>query len=134
MGKCLYCNKSCESQNPVTYKKESFICCSDECSEKVIEFIKFAEQYQNRFIIFVVLVVPALMLSAMLPYILGYNIIGAILFSLGIAALGLILYLYPFATPQTSKLIGLRNSIKVVKITSIAIMVAVIPLFIILIQ
>jgi len=69
-----------------------------------------------------------LMAGSIIPFSLGNKIAGSIMFCLGWAVIGLTMYIFPFVTPQTSQMMGIRKAIWVAKIIGI-ILIATTPLF-----
>ena len=68
MEKCLYCNKKCEIPLIITIEKESFSCCSDECSEKTLTFVQYAKRNTKLFLIGIIACPATLMFGSIIPY------------------------------------------------------------------
>jgi len=129
MEKCIWCNK--KTDNLMTFTEtmkniltgttqETFNCCSDECIDKTRAFCHYANRNLSKFLIgfaiSVALVPVALFVTAFMeqmnsPYPVGFaiSVIGGLLMLF-------LFILYPFATPQTVMLIGIKKSIIAVRV------------------
>ena len=128
MKRCMYCNKTNQTPHPVTIEGMTCVCCSSECAEKTADFARFAKKNTVRFLIGVLVCPLVLMLGSIFPLSLGYSTIGSMLFCAGWAAVGVTMIVFPFATPQTSQLMGIRKSTVLVRVIGIALLIMT-PLF-----
>ncbi len=109
--KCYWCGQKISEDNT----------CSDECRGKLTKYkerveknkIKFAILLLGYFIIYMVLLLMEAG-SARFPY---------TSFSWLFGVLGIILVIFPFVTPQTIKLIGVRKSVIFIRIIGICLII-----------
>ena len=128
MKRCLYCNAKTETPVVAKFENEKFFCCGEECLNKTLAFLEFAKRNTKYFLIGVIACPAVFMFGSLFPFSAGNNFIGSVLFCIGWSSVGLSLFAFPFATPQTSQLFGLRNAVRIVKILGIAV-IALTPLF-----
>lgn len=119
---CAWCNKA-EIMDEMTIhtwngtKKEDVVLkyCSDGCKEHIQEYAGFVNRNAKRFLILIILVVIALPVFAVMAAVLRINYLMPFLLGLPTLLLGIILYKYPIATPETNQMFGMQKSISVVK-------------------
>jgi hypothetical protein len=99
--RCEYCNK----ESPTGWGRF----CSEECRIKEAEFLKLAEEKSKTFLILVL--VPYLLVIPGLIFI-DY---AFILISIPLFISGAAMIKYPFTTPETVEMMGLRKSISLAK-------------------
>lgn len=108
--KCMWCNKLCESEITVQDGEETYACCSEECKQKSEKFLLFAKRFTSLFLgLIVVIIVALLALSVTVPR----------LISIPMAAMGCVILLLPFCTPQTVHALGLKKSILIGRILGV---------------
>lgn len=114
--RCLWCGKTCnknyrEIVMAIKFAKppqEKAIVCSEECEKKVLDTCKVIERSIP---LFLVLSVSGTILgiSGIFTPLLGK---GVLLVSvIGITILGITFIVFPFVTPQTTKIFGLKRGI-----------------------
>ncbi|HNX43638.1 MAG TPA: hypothetical protein PLJ84_04585 [Bacteroidales bacterium] len=121
--KCLYCNKSSavaplsESKTKLTgFASSGYYYCGEACHEEILQFDKRVKEKSARFLILMAVsalsYIPLMILSFLSAY-------GNIFMSLSIASplvfIGIVMIVYPFATPETNRMWGIRKSITVIK-------------------
>lgn len=121
--RCLYCNKSSaaapltESTTKLTgFASSGYYYCSEACHEGILQFDKRVKENSARFLVLITVsalsFIPLLVLSFLSEY-------GSVFIPLSCAlpliCIGIVLIMYPFATPETNNWWGIRKSIKVVK-------------------
>ena len=108
MKKCFYCNKEIETPQPMTIEYETLICCSNECSNKTLAFYQFVKR-TKLFFGLGLFIAFALLLGSSFLLILTNKQIGVTSFCFGYALIGLTVCVFPFATPQTVQMLGIRK-------------------------
>lgn len=123
MDKCFYCNKKIEFPLPVEVGKDKKIvnCCNDDCAKKVLAFYHFFEQKKILFYIGITLVMILLFVGPIVIF--KMKLLGNILLGLSLFLMGLTFLLFPFATPQTFQMLGIKKTIWLVRIIGICIIV-----------
>jgi hypothetical protein len=119
MGKCAYCDKHTEELTPIVVvqkKKELAISvCSKECEQKARAFFRFAEGKGRRGIFIVGMILATLLIM--------FSGVSSKLMAAGIALMGLIMAIFPFGTPQTFELWGIRKTVLCVRIVGVVFIV-----------
>ncbi|AFA50078.1 hypothetical protein [Acetobacterium woodii] len=117
MNKCAYCHNEIHEPHPVVAGKnqDSLVCCSESCVEKVLAFYNFFDRTKIFFFIgltlFMILLFGSVFLLSLKNMWLGSLLMGS---SFGL--LGLLVILFPFATPQTFDLLGIQKTISVTRL------------------
>ena len=121
--KCLYCNKSSaavslsEGKTKLTgFASSGYYYCCEACHEEILQFDKRVKEKSARFLILMAVsalsYIPLMILSFLSAY-------GNIFMPLSIASplvfIGIVMIVYPFATPETNHMWGIRKSITVIK-------------------
>ena len=119
VSKCYYCGKS------LTYDKDY---CNNSCKEKYDKFFTYAEKWKKTFCILLAVIFLSFFISSLI--IIKNNILGNLLFYLTILFLDLLIFIFPFATPETFNLLGVKRSILLVRI--LAVVISLFPLYSIL--
>lgn len=108
--KCIWCNKSCESDITVHDDDGTYACCSEECKQKAEKFLHIVKRFSPLFIgLILVCVVTAIVLSFTVPHFA----------SLPVAAMGFVALFLPFCTSQTVQVLGLKKSAVIGRISGI---------------
>lgn len=130
MSKCVYCHKEIENLHPVIAgkDKETLSCCNDDCSKKTQSFYQFFDHTKNIFILFIIVIVVLLFASSIILS-TGKSLLGGILMGLDFVLLGLTITIFPFATPQTFSIFGIKKTLFIVRIFGI-ILIALSPLLV----
>ncbi|MGL4774040.1 MAG: hypothetical protein ACRC2K_10775 [Clostridium sp.] len=124
--RCGYCGKKLNGD--LIVREENFFCNKD-CIEEYDKFKELVERKSKSFIISIVLSL-ALMFIGMLTVAIN-EIIGVVVISIGTLILFGSMIVFPFATPETVKLIGIKKSVMLVRILAIiAIIISIIPMII----
>lgn len=119
--KCIWSNqknenlKELEVKNLNTKKIET-VYVLPEFEQEFLSFYKFAEKYANKFLIAVISLSFAFVFVLVLP-----KSISPYFLSLGLVLMGILCYLFPFVTPETVKMIGMKKSILTAKVLGIII-------------
>jgi len=110
--KCNWCNKRCETplSKTITFRGDASRAefSSTEHFEETQRFMKYAEKHLMHFLL-------GLILSSIVGInivILNYEQLGLFITFVGI---GLIIIIFPFATPETNRLLGLKRAIFLVR-------------------
>lgn len=117
--RCSYCGKL------ITEDK---IYCSGECKSKYDEFEKYASKNLNGFIR--IFVAGLITIFAGMSIVVMNSQIGFIVMMTGVVAVIGNLIIFPFATPETVKLLGIKKSILIVRSIGIAFLVGILFLII----
>ena len=120
MSKCVYCNKNTDTLHPVVVgkDKETVTCCCDDCDEKTLAFYQFVDRTKPLFIIGIVFSLLAIFAAVFV--LTAKNLwLGGILLGSGFALLGLTVIIFPFGTPQTFELFGIRKTLWIVRIMGV---------------
>lgn len=107
-NKCPYCNKT------LTYDKDY---CDEQCKDNYIKFINYSQKWSKIFIGSIVLVCISTFLCALIS--IPNKALGEFILSMTFAFLGLIMIIFPFATPETFKWFGVQKTILIVRILGI---------------
>lgn len=118
MTKCIYCNHKTDDCKSVSIGKESFLYCCDECKDKTISFVNYA----NRTVIFFIIGIISTVILALLPILIPSIVYP--LTTIGVVVLGITAIVFPFSTPQTIGLLGIKKSIIVVRIVGMVLIIA----------
>lgn len=112
MVKCIYCNRKEKLLRPLTVGKEQtpVECCSEECAEKTRAFFAFFDRTKPLFFIGIGLSMALIFCSAVILTAVGL-LPGGILMGAAFAVLGITALLFPFATPQTFAIFGIRKTL-----------------------
>ena len=114
--RCIYCHKKTDDLRTVEITQgkqvESVEICSDECEENTRKFTSYVEEHARHFLIGI-FVFPFIGVGIAFATATFDN--GAIGTAIAFGGLGAAMIKFPFATPQTVKLIGLKRSISVIK-------------------
>lgn len=117
--RCSYCGKL------ITEDK---IYCSVECKSKYDEFEKYVSKRLNGFIR--IFVAGLITIFAGMSIVVMNSQIGFIVMMTGIVAVLGDLIIFPFATPETVRLLGVKKSILIVRIIGIAFLAGILFLII----
>ncbi|MDP4152778.1 MAG: hypothetical protein Q8865_04950 [Bacillota bacterium] len=119
MEKCLYCGKSIETPHTATAgkKNEPITCCCETCVKKAQRFYRYVDFTLPFFWLGVIasicLIVYTAFTTPNLMYVWG-----------GLSLLGLTALLFPFATPETFSMLGIKKAAIITRILGAAIMIA----------
>lgn len=109
MMKCRYCNE-----------ESCFQYCDDVCKQKYGEFDLYCEKYKYLFLALIVIeILGFLLVTILITSSDFYLYMGVWIISMGIT-----MYIFPFATPETIDMIGLKKCIKLVRVIGISLCVA----------
>ncbi len=104
-----------------TSTKEETMSVHPEHESELRAFNKEVQAHGKRFLtlsLFFGVVLPMIGLGG-LPFVSGAVVSSVI--GLSTLALGVVLYLYPFATPETVEMLGVKKSVRLVRILAIGI-------------
>lgn len=116
MDKCFYCNTKTELSltTQIGKDKETVTCCSNDCIQKTGSFIQFFERRKSIF--YVGIALSLILLFTGVFTIIEVKTAGAALMGSAVVLLGLTSVLFPFATPQTYRLFGIKKTTRVTRI------------------
>lgn len=117
MGKCYYCNN--ETNNTIKIngydgfeKSEQIVfCCSENHEKEINEYINYSNRYGKRFTILICLLSILVCGAIPLAFYIKHLFLSLIVTFLPFILMGQLIYIYPFATPQSTKKIGVKNSV-----------------------
>lgn len=116
MGKCLYCNKDCDTSKSIYTREGEF--CSSEHKDKYLNLVNKFNSHKKFFYGGVVASVLIALTGTLLK---GFYDPLILLAYVGTTLAGIILFLLPLSTPETAKSIGLKNSVLLVRIVALLI-------------
>lgn len=121
MSKCMYCHKEMENLYPAAVGKEKkqITCCSEVCVNKSEKFFNFFDRTKALFIIMMIFAMAVLFAGAIV--IIRTKMIGSLLLSIGFGLIGLDAVIFPFATPETFRLMGIQRATILTRIIGAAI-------------
>ena len=121
MSRCAYCHRDIEIPHTASQPDgEPLPCCSEDCIERLDAFYGFFEHTKILFFAGIVLSILLLLVSAFL-LLLRHMLPGSILFGSSLSLLGLIVTIFPFATPQTFAMLGVRRTLLVTRLLGVVI-------------
>ena len=120
MSRCYYCHNNIENPFPVQLGTDTMVvsCCSEDCANKATAFFEFFKRIKTLFCIVLGIIFAIFMVSSFI--IIAAKFIGSILMGSSLALMGLLFLLFPFATPQTFQIFGIKKTIWITRIISIA--------------
>lgn len=120
MDKCAYCHREMHELYPVSVgeDKEPLTCCCDDCSQKAIAFYRYFDRTK---VLFYVGIGISLVAQLVAPFFLlgSMKTLGAVGTGASFSLLGLIIVLFPFATPQTFAMLGIRGTLRLTRLIGI---------------
>ncbi len=131
MSKCANCGKEDASIEFEAYtwhggskKNVKFICCSEECKREAEQFITYVNKNVRKFITLIIIGT-----LSFIPFIILYSIYKNDIFGVfsavaPLAIIGLAIYKYPFSTPQTNSVLGLKKASRTVKVIGLSLIAA----------
>ncbi|MHA1409111.1 MAG: hypothetical protein ACTSQY_02110 [Candidatus Odinarchaeia archaeon] len=115
MDKCIWCGERKQLfEDNITIKgvQYSYFFCSKEHFEKTVKFLRYEASYAIHFFVGLILTCGVgIPLSFFDPW------LGLLITFFG---LGITIIIFPFATPQTKQLLGIKKSITVVRVLAIS--------------
>lgn len=121
MGKCFYCGNettdtiSFEGIEGIEKKQMVQYCCSNEHEEEIVKFNLFVNKNYKKFFTFMIILSLSVAITTPLAFFVNNLMLGGFIAVLPIFLIGLVIYKYPFATPQTNSKHGLKQAIKITK-------------------
>ncbi len=109
--KCIWTNQKSDdlkelSVTNLNTKKAETVYVLPEFEQEFLEFYKFAEKYANKSLVALMSLSFALVFVVILPKpIMPYFV------SLVLVIIGILCYFFPFITPETVKMLGIKKSI-----------------------
>ena len=104
MDKCIYCNRKSESLCDFAVESSNELQkhkgCSEDCISKATSFLRYASKYTKLFWLLIALSITVAFLG---------NFFDA-LTAIGMLLLGVTVIAFPFATPQTVYIFGIKIS------------------------
>lgn len=121
MGKCLFCNKDTEKSIKVEgydglSKSEQIVfCCSKEHEQEIKKYYDNANEHGKRFIILILLLSLSVCGTIPLAFYVNNLIVSIVIAFLPFVLIGQVIYVYPFATPQSTRKRGIASSVEKTK-------------------
>lgn len=129
MDRCAYCRDVSIDEKALPFqvnKKEeltTFEYCSTECREAIEDFVAFSNNNLDRF----VRTGFALLLGLIVALIIAKSYFTAVVYGwilgLGLVALGILFFRYPFATWGVYQRLGIKNATRILRIIAVLIIV-----------
>lgn len=107
--KCKYCNN-----------ESNFQYCDDVCKQKYEEFKSYCERYKYLFLALIAIEILGLLLITLLITSGDFYLYMCV----WIIAMGITMYVFPFATPETIDMIGVKKCIKLIRVIGIGFCIA----------
>lgn len=105
--RCKYCNKKMDLEKTKEY-------CSEYCQNKEEAFLNYFQKTKWIFYI-------SVLISVVVLFVAAFNEKQRDLISWGMGLLGVAIFFFPFATPETVEIYGLRNTIRIVRVLAVII-------------
>lgn len=129
--KCIWCGKRLDNdeiEKNIYYREfdmdESFYFCCENCKKDFIRYLNDVEKNKNKFLVGLVGLVFIYVVLNIVVSILKFEILSkGILIAFG-CLFGILLIRFPYGTPETNKWIGIKNTIKVIRVMAIFIISA----------
>ena len=122
MGKCLWCNHKADGLPYVAIGETNVPYCNDGCLAKSLKYFRFWERSKSLVIFWIV--VSSLVMLGTIPAAFVSELATVIILCVGWAMASLTLCFFPFATPQTIQLAGIRNSIVITRLVGVLMVLA----------
>lgn len=122
-NKCVWCGKVCqgdfkEIEISVKSSKDKAIVCSEDCGNLTFDTCRFIERNIKFFWIGIIFTFIVTGFSIFAPLSLKKYLL-----SIELLILGLTVTILPFVTPQTVKMVGLKNGMIIGRITGILVLI-----------
>lgn len=129
--KCIWCGKRLDNdeiEKNIYYREfdmdESFYFCCENCKKDFIRYLNDVEKNKNKFLVGLFGLVFIYVVLNIVVSILKFEILSkGILIAFG-CLFGILLIRFPYGTPETNKWIGIKNTIKVIRVMAIFIISA----------
>jgi hypothetical protein len=129
MATCSYCTKD-KTENKIivntwhgTVRKDvTFYYCCEDCKHHIEEYAKALNKQVKQFLYLILTVVMTFILLPAVTALLKDQTLIFIAFGVPAFLLGIVLFKYPFATPESNSKWGIKKSIKVLKSFGITLM------------
>ncbi|WP_436513349.1 hypothetical protein [Clostridium thermobutyricum] len=129
--KCIWCGKRLDNdeiEKNIYYREldmdESFHFCCENCKKDFIRYLNDVEKNKNKFLVGLFGLVFIYVVLNIVVSILKFEILSkGILIAFG-CLFGILLIRFPYGTPETNKWIGIKNTIKVIRVMAIFIILA----------
>lgn len=122
MKQCDYCRAKPISQEITVHTWDGaskrdvvFGVCGAACEKQIRDFANFANRHAGKFFLGIAAGIVIPIIVVLVGAAMGSVLILRTGASLALLLIGLTLIMYPFATPQTNRAIGLRRAIGLVK-------------------
>lgn len=111
--KCSYCHKAANEKFPTVGNKDlkELYFCSEECKKQIIEYVDVVNRHGMLFL--------GLTLGSVFLMVIGSGIVNALNFDgryallivfIALVVVGLTIIKFPFCTPQTVQLVGIKKA------------------------
>ena len=122
MSKCSYCNKD-SAQNKITLStwngtgpgNVTYYFCSEGCKAEIVSLAGLLKKKARMFLFLLLTVVLLFVAFPLLAILVNKKELIYLAFGVPAFLFGLILFKYPFATPETNSKWGLKKSIRFIK-------------------
>ncbi|PKM77454.1 MAG: hypothetical protein CVU90_07525 [Firmicutes bacterium HGW-Firmicutes-15] len=126
MPKCAYCHKDAMEKIPADYNiglQEQYY-CSEICKKELTDYINAAKKNGNLFI--------GLTLGSILIMVIGNGLISALNFDehytfivmfVALSVVGITIIKFPFCTPQTVRMVGIKKAKIVARILGLILII-----------
>ena len=118
MGKCLFCNKDTEKfinvkgYDGFSKSEQIVFCCSEEHEEEIKKYYDNTNKYGKRFMILISLLAISVCGTIPLAFYVDNLVLSMVIGFLPFVLIGQVIWVYPFATPQSTRKMGISNAIE----------------------
>lgn len=121
--RCLYCNKGSDEtalfvnqQKVPGFAVSKYLYCSETCHNEVLLYEKWVNEKSTRFLVLILGAALSFLPFTLLVFLTPYSkLFAALSTALPLILAGIVIYFYPFATPETVRMWGIRKSLRVLK-------------------
>lgn len=129
MDRCAYCRDVSIDEKALPFqvnKKEAlttFEYCSTECREAIEGFVEFSNSNLDRFVKIGFTLLFGLIIAVIIAKIYFSAVVYGWILGLGLIALGVLFFRYPFATWGVYQRLGIKNATRMLRIIAVLIIV-----------
>jgi hypothetical protein len=121
--RCLYCNKGSDEtalfvnqEKHTGFAASNHYYCSETCHNDAILYEKRVNEKSTRFLVLILgaalSFLPFMLMAFLTPF---SKLFASLSTAFPLILVGIVIYIYPFSTPETLKLWGIRKSLRVLK-------------------
>lgn len=97
-------------------KSEQIVfCCGEDHEKEIKDYYEYTNKYGKRFIILITLLSISVCGAVPLAFYINNIVLSMVIGFLPFVLIGQVIYIYPFATPQSTRKFGIKNSVRKTK-------------------